>query len=111
MGEPFQRERPRGDFPQDYAAHDIIGYLLDNADQLSRTHTKIGGRHSPSPHELRRKADRGPCDLARRVGDHHHALQPRDRMGRLRDLKLKIMSSMRVGARYLEPVTPPEHAC
>jgi DNA-binding MurR/RpiR family transcriptional regulator len=26
----------------------------------------------------------------------------------LRDLKLKVMSSMRVGMRYLEPVTPPE---
>ena len=25
----------------------------------------------------------------------------------LRDLKLKVMSSLRVGARYLEPVTPP----
>jgi DNA-binding MurR/RpiR family transcriptional regulator len=26
----------------------------------------------------------------------------------LRDLKLKVMSSMRVGMRYLEPVTPPD---
>ena len=26
----------------------------------------------------------------------------------LRDLELKVMSSMRVGMRYLEPVTPPE---
>jgi Helix-turn-helix domain, rpiR family len=41
MGEPFQRERPKKDFPQDYAAHDIIGYLLDNADELSKAHGKI----------------------------------------------------------------------
>ena len=26
----------------------------------------------------------------------------------LRDLELKVMSSMRVGMRYLEPVTPPD---
>ncbi|MGC2785587.1 MAG: hypothetical protein WA397_17485 [Roseiarcus sp.] len=34
------------------------------------------------------------------------ALEPRHRVRRrLRDLKLKVMSSMRAGIRYLEPVT------
>ena len=41
MGEPVQRERPKKDFPQNYASHDIIGYLLDNAGELSKAHGKI----------------------------------------------------------------------
>jgi hypothetical protein len=46
--------------------------------------------------------------VAQRVGPDDHALQPRHRMRRLTRPQLKVMSSMRVGMRYLEPVTPPD---
>ena len=108
MGEPFQRERPKKDFPHDYAAHDIIGYLLDNAGELSKAHGKIAEAilHHPTMF-----VEKPIEDLVTWLGVSAPTITRFSRAigcDGLRDLKLKVMSSMRVGMRYLEPVTPPE---
>ena len=107
MGEPFQRERPKKDVPQDYAAHDIIGYLLDNADQLSKAHGKIADAilHHPTIF-----VEKPIEDLVTWLGVSAPTITRFSRTigcDGLRDLKLKVMSSLRVGMRYLEPLTPP----
>jgi DNA-binding MurR/RpiR family transcriptional regulator len=90
-----------------FAAHDVIGYLLDHESELSRSHVKIAQAILHYPTSFVEK----PIEelvvwlgvsaptitrFARAIG-----------CDGLRDLKLKVMSSLRVGARYLEPVTPP----
>ena len=106
MGEPFQRERPKKDFPQDYASHDIIGYLLDNAGELSKAHGKIAEAilHHPTMF-----VEKPIEDLVTWLGVSAPTITRFSRAigcDGLRDLKLKVMSSMRAGIRYLEPVTP-----
>jgi Helix-turn-helix domain, rpiR family len=108
MGEPFQRERPKKDFPQDYAAHDIIGYLLDNAGELSKAHGKIADAILYHPTMFVEKPIE---DLVTWLGVSAPTITRFSRAigcEGLRDLKLKVMSSMRVGMRYLEPLTPPD---
>lgn len=93
---------------QHYAARDVIGYLLDNADQLSRTHIKIADAILHHPTSFVEKPIE---DLVTWLGVSAPTITRFSRAigcDGLRDLKLKIMSSMRVGARYLEPVTPPD---
>lgn len=86
---------------------DIIGLLIDREQSFSKTHRRIADAILTEPHLF---AERPVDELtewlqvsaptitrfARAVGCEG-----------LRDLKLKVMGSMRVGIRYLEPVTPP----
>ena len=108
MGEPFQRERPEKDFPQGFASHDIIGYLLDNAGELSKAHGKIAEAilHHPTMF-----VEKPIEDLVTWLSVSAPTITRFSRAigcDGLRDLKLKVMSSMRVGMRYLEPVTAPD---
>ena len=90
-----------------YAAHDVIGYLTDHADELSRAHTKIAQAilHSPTTF-----VEKPIEELVGWIGVSAPTITRFSRLigcDGLRDLKLKVMSSMRVGARFFEPVTPP----
>src|SRR5277367_4126548 len=108
MGEPVQRERGKKDFPQDYASHDIIGYLQDNAGELSKAHGKIAEAILQQPTIFVEKPIE---DLVIWLSVSAPTITRFSRAigcDGLRDLKLKVMSSMRVGMRYLEPVTPPD---
>jgi DNA-binding MurR/RpiR family transcriptional regulator len=107
MGEPVQRERRKKDVAQVYASHDIIGYLLDNAGELSKAHGKIAEAilHHPTLF-----VEKPIEDLVTWLSVSAPTITRFSRAigcDGLRDLKLKVMSSMRVGMRYLEPVTPP----
>src|ERR1700722_1354925 len=97
MGESVQRERGKKDVAQDYATHNIIGYLLDNAGELSKAHGKIAEAilHHPTIFVEQPIEDlvtwlrvRAPTitRFSRAIGGDG-----------LRDLKLKVMSSVRVG--------------
>jgi DNA-binding MurR/RpiR family transcriptional regulator len=90
-----------------FAAHDVIGYLLDHESELSRSHVKIAQAILHHPTTFVEKP------IEELVGWLGVSAPTITRFCRtigcegLRDLKLKVMSSMRVGVRYLEPVTPP----
>jgi DNA-binding MurR/RpiR family transcriptional regulator len=98
------------DFPgaaSRFAAHDVIGYLLDHESELSRSHVKIAQAilHYPTMF-----VEKPIEELVVWLGVSAPTITRFSRAigcDGLRDLKLKVMSSMRVGARYLEPVTPP----
>ena len=90
-----------------FAAHDVIGYLLDHESELSRSHGKIAQAilHDPTGF-----VEKPIEELVVWLGISAPTITRFSRVigcEGLRDLKLKVMSSMRVGARYLEPVTPP----
>ena len=107
MGEPVQRERRKKDVAEVYATHDIIGYLLDNASELSKAHGKIAEAILDHPTDFVEKPIE---DLATWLGVSARrscASPALSHATGLRDLKLKVMSSIRVGMRYFEPVTPP----
>jgi DNA-binding MurR/RpiR family transcriptional regulator len=90
-----------------FASHDVIGYLLDHESELSRSHVKIAQAILHHPTTFVEKP------IEELVGWLGVSAPTITRFCRtigcegLRDLKLKVMSSMRVGVRYLEPVTPP----
>ncbi len=90
-----------------FAALDVIGYLLDHESELSRSHVKIAQAILHHPTTFVEKP------IEELVGWLGVSAPTITRFCRtigcegLRDLKLKVMSSMRVGVRYLEPVTPP----
>jgi DNA-binding MurR/RpiR family transcriptional regulator len=90
-----------------FAAHDVIGYLLDHESELSRSHAKIAQAILHHPTTFVEKP------IEELVGWLGVSAPTITRFCRtigcegLRDLKLKVMSSMRVGVRYLEPATPP----
>ena len=91
-----------------FAAHDVIGYLLDHKSELSRSHAKIAQAilHYPTAF-----VEKPIEELVGWLGVSAPTIIRFSRVigcDGLRDLKLKVMSSMRVGARYLEPVTPPD---
>ena len=91
-----------------FAAHDVIGYLLDHGSELSRAHAKIAQAilHHPTTF-----VEKPIEDLVTWLDVSAPTITRFSRVigcDGLRDLKLKVMSSMRVGARYLEPVTPPD---
>ena len=93
--------------PSRYAAHDVIGYLLDHGKELSRSHSKIAEAILRHPTAFVEKPIE---DLAPWIGVSAPTITRFSRAigcDGLRDLKLKVMSSMRVGARYLEPAAPP----
>lgn len=88
-------------------SHDVIGYLLDHADELSRSHGKIA---QAILHDPKTFVEKPIEELVPWLGVSAPTITRFSRVvgcDGLRDLKLKVMSSMRVGARYLEPVTPP----
>jgi DNA-binding MurR/RpiR family transcriptional regulator len=90
-----------------FAAHDVIGYLLDHEKELSRSHLKIAQAilHYPTTF-----VEKPIEELVFWLGVSAPTITRFSRVigcDGLRDLKLKVMSSMRVGTRYLEPVTPP----
>jgi DNA-binding MurR/RpiR family transcriptional regulator len=90
-----------------FSAHDVIGYLLDHESELSRSHAKIAQAilHYPTTF-----VEKPIEELVGWLGVSAPTITRFSRVigcDGLRDLKLKVMSSMRVGARYLEPVTPP----
>ena len=98
------REAPLGAFAQ----HDVLGYLLDHRSELSRSHGRIAEAilHHPTMF-----VEKPIEDLVVWLGISAPTITRFSRTigcTGLRDLKLKIMSSMRVGSRYLEPVTPPD---
>ena len=91
-----------------YAAHDVMGYLLDHATELSRSHAKIAQAILQHPTTFVEKPIE---DLVTWLGVSAPTITRFSRVigcDGLRDLKLKVMSSMRVGARYFEPLTPPD---
>ncbi len=109
MDDRTRPERPvRAADRKPYAAHDVIGYLLDHADELSRSHAKIAEAILRQPTTFVEKPIE---DLVTWLGVSAPTITRFSRVigcEGLRDLKLKVMSSMRVGARYLEPVAPPD---
>jgi DNA-binding MurR/RpiR family transcriptional regulator len=89
------------------ATHDVMGYLLDHRQDLSRSHAKIAEAILRHPTTFVEKPIE---ELVTWIGVSAPTVRRFSRAvgcDGLRDLKLKVMSSMRVGARYLEPVTPP----
>ena len=107
MNETARRGQRRDDDELRYAAHDVIGYLLDNADQLSKAHGKIAEAILRHPTTFVEKPIE---DLVTWLGVSAPTITRFSRAigcDGLRDLKLKVMSSLRVGMRYLEPLAPP----
>lgn len=91
-----------------FAEHDVIGFLLDHRSELSRSHGRIAQAILDHPTAF---VERPIEDLVGWIGVSAPTITRFSRVigcEGLRDLKLKVMSSMRVGARYLEPVTPPD---
>jgi DNA-binding MurR/RpiR family transcriptional regulator len=91
-----------------FASHDVIAYLLDHGHELSRSHSKIADAilHDPTTF-----VEKPIEELVVWLGVSAPTIKRFSRLigfDGLRNLKLKVMSSMRVGARYLEPVTPPD---
>jgi DNA-binding MurR/RpiR family transcriptional regulator len=90
-----------------YTAHDVMGYLLDHRQDLSRSHSKIAEAILQHPTTFVEKPIE---ELVTWIGVSAPTVTRFSRAigcDGLRDLKLKVMSSVRVGARYLEPATPP----
>ena len=88
-------------------SHDIIGHILDHEGELSRSHAKIA---RAILHHPRTFVEKPIEDLVRWLGVSAPTITRFTRAvgcDGLRDLKLKVMGSMRVGTRYLEPDTPP----
>ncbi len=90
-----------------YPGRDVIGYMLDHVGELSRSHAKIA---EAILHEPTAFVEKPIEDLVTWLGVSAPTIIRFSRAigcDGLRDLKLKVMSSIRVGIRYLEPVTPP----
>ena len=90
-----------------HGSQDVIGALLDNAGALSRSHGKIA---QAILHHPKTFVEKPIEELVPWLGVSAPTITRFSRAigcEGLRDLKLKVMSSMRVGMRYLEPVTPP----
>jgi DNA-binding MurR/RpiR family transcriptional regulator len=89
------------------ASSDIIGLIVDRETALSKTNRKIAHAILNEPRVF---VEKPVEDLIEWLGVSAPTIT---RFARslgcdgLRDLKLKIMGSMRVGIRYLEPATPP----
>jgi len=91
-----------------FPAHDVIGFILDHERELSRSHRKIARAIVTHPTTFVEKPIE---DLVTWLEVSAPTITRFSRTigcDGLRDLKLKVMSSIRVGMRYLEPVTPPD---
>ncbi|PTE10891.1 MurR/RpiR family transcriptional regulator [Mesorhizobium helmanticense] len=88
-------------------AQDIIGLIIDQQSQFSKTNRRIAHAILSEPHSF---AEKPIEELTTWL---HVSAPTVTRFSRmlgcdgLKDLKLKIMGSVRVGIRYLEPQTPP----
>lgn len=90
-----------------FMEHDVIGFLLDHQAELSRSHSKIAQALLEHPTGFVEKPIE---ELVSWIGVSAPTITRFSRVigcDGLRDLKLKVMSSMRVGDRYRDPVTPP----
>jgi DNA-binding MurR/RpiR family transcriptional regulator len=88
-------------------AQDIIGLIVDQQSQFSKTNQRIAHAILSEPHSFVEKPIE---DLTTWLGVSAPTVTRFSRMlgcDGLKDLKLKIMGSVRVGIRYLEPQTPP----
>jgi len=89
------------------AANDILGAILDREPELSKSHRKIARAILGYPRVFVEKPIE---ELVPWIGVSAPTITRFSRevgCDGLRDLKLKIMGSMRVGLQYLEPQTPP----
>ncbi len=92
----------------DHPANDIFALILDRERELSKSHRKIAQAILGHP---RLFVEKPIEELVPWLGVSAPTIARFSRaMGcdGLRDLKLKVMGSMRVGLRYFEPPTPPE---
>ncbi len=88
-------------------AQDIIGLIVDQQSNFSKTNRRIAHAILSEPHSFVEKPIE---ELTAWLGVSAPTVTRFARMvgcDGLKDLKLKIMGSMRVGIRYLEPQTPP----
>ncbi|NTF85420.1 MurR/RpiR family transcriptional regulator [Rhizobium rhizogenes] len=88
-------------------AQDIIGLIVDQQSQFSKTNQRIAQAILSEPHSFVEKSIE---ELTTWLGVSAPTVTRFSRMlgcDGLKDLKLKIMGSVRVGIRYLEPQTPP----
>ena len=86
---------------------DIIGLVLGLQDQLSKAHKKVAHAVLTQPQAF---VERPIEELVTWLGVSAPTITRFSRRvgcDGLRDLKLKIMGSMRVGLRYFEPLNPP----
>ncbi len=87
---------------------DVIGLIIDREATFSKSNRKIARAILTEPHAF---VEKPVEELISWLGVSAPTIQ---RFARalgcegLRDLKLKIMGSVRIGIRYLEPATPPE---
>lgn len=92
----------------DYPANDILALIIDREPELSRSHRKIAQAILGYPRAFVEKPIE---ELVPWLGVSAPTITRFSRaLGceGLRDLKLKVMASMRVGLRYFEPPTPPD---
>lgn len=91
----------------DYPANDILAVIVDRAPQLSRSHRRIAEAILGYP---RLFVEKPVEELVPWLGVSAPTITRFARLlgcEGLRDLKLKVMGSMRIGLPYLEPPTPP----
>jgi DNA-binding MurR/RpiR family transcriptional regulator len=94
--------------PDQRAASDLLGFIRDRDAEFSRSQRKIGQAILTDPRSFVEKPIE---ELVAWLGVSAPTITRFCRVlgcDGLRDLKLKIMGSMRVNLRYLEPATPPE---
>lgn len=92
----------------DYPANDILAVIVDREPELSKSHRKIAQAILGYPRAFVEKPIE---ELVPWLGVSAPTITRFSRaLGceGLRDLKLKVMASMRVGLRYFEPPTPPD---
>ncbi|RVB19087.1 MurR/RpiR family transcriptional regulator, partial [Mesorhizobium sp. M7A.F.Ca.CA.004.05.1.1] len=88
-------------------AQDVIGLIVDQQSQFSKTNRRIAHAILSEPHSF---AEKPIEELTTWLNVSAPTITRFSRMlgcDGLKDLKLKIMGSVRVGIRYLEPQTPP----
>lgn len=105
--EPFHPEKPLHHADHRRRGQDILGTIIEARDSFSKSNRRIADAILSAPRrfvelpieELAQWLDVSPptiTRLARTLG-----------CDGLKDLKLKIMGSVRIGFHYLEPATPP----
>ncbi|CDX30503.1 Transcriptional regulator [Mesorhizobium sp. ORS 3359] len=88
-------------------AQDVIGLIVDQQSQFSKTNRRIAQAILSEPHSFVEKPIE---ELTTWLDVSAPTITRFSRMlgcDGLKDLKLKIMGSVRIGIRYLEPQTPP----
>lgn len=88
-------------------AQDIIGLIVDQQSQFSKTNQRIAHAILSEPHSFVEKPIEELTTWLRVSAPTVTRFSRMLGCDGLKDLKLKIMGSVRVGIRYLEPQTPP----